>query len=161
LGPLFPIPFYPTFSQQSTTAFTLWGADTQLNDVISFDVRVLVVNPVTGLPEISNGNDPFVTLFMVPNNYYNNVIQNPAFYNPNTPTANASAPAVFDTWSSLNDGLSNYSQWNVSGHLTSIPMWNQTAVPPRGPIIQAIQISIRIWDFKTNQTRQVTIVQAM
>jgi hypothetical protein len=29
------------------------------------------------------------------------------------------------------------------------------------PIILALQISIRIWDAKTNQARQVTIMQAM
>ena len=65
---------------------------------------------------------------------------------------------VFDTWSSLNDGLSNYSQSSQPGTPgVTIPLWNGTS----GPIIQAIQISIRIWDYKTNQTRQVTIVQAM
>ncbi|HTU89867.1 MAG TPA: hypothetical protein VMF69_07210, partial [Gemmataceae bacterium] len=169
VGPLYPTPYYPTLAQQA--AGTLSGADIQLNDVVSFDVRVLLVNPTTGIPEVTNPtnpNDPFVTLFMVPNTspttYYN---ANPAFYNPTAPTTNPSAPAVFDTWSSISDGLSNYSAWNVSGlvnatPLTSIPMWNSTATPlPRGPIIQAIQISIRLWDFKTNQTRQVTIVQAM
>jgi prepilin-type N-terminal cleavage/methylation domain-containing protein len=155
--PVYPLPLYPTLSQQGAVG-TLPGADTQLNDVISFDVRVLVINPATGLPEITNGSDPFVTALTTAS-IYNNA--NPAFCNPLNPGVNPSAPVVFDTWSSLNDGLSNYSQWNVFGQLTSIPMWNQISVPPRGPIIQAIQISIRIWDFKTNQTRQVTIVQAM
>ncbi len=146
--PYYPIPYYPTLAQQGATG-TLFGADIQLNDVISFDVRVLV-------PGVTNGNDPFVTLFTVAGNYYN---ANPAFYNPTNPLANPSAPAVFDTWSSLNDGLSNYSTWNQSGSLTSIPLWNSATLS--GPIIKAIQVTIRIWDFKTSQTRQVTIVQAM
>jgi hypothetical protein len=30
-----------------------------------------------------------------------------------------------------------------------------------GPIIKAIQITIRVWDFKTEQTRQVTLVVAL
>jgi len=74
---------------------------------------------------------------------------------------------VFDTWSSVNDSLNGpigYQQWNLPPNLqtpknqgTSIPLWSGQS----GPIIQAIQISIRIWDSKTNQTRQVTIVQAM
>jgi prepilin-type N-terminal cleavage/methylation domain-containing protein len=47
----------------------------------------------------------------------------------------------------------------ITPGLTSIPLWNPTT--QQGPIIQALQITIRIWDQKTNQTRQVTIVQAM
>jgi prepilin-type N-terminal cleavage/methylation domain-containing protein len=167
-------PYYPTLAQQSTMG-TLLGADMQLNDVISFDVRVLIINPATGLPEATNGNDPFVTLFhpaftltpaeglaqTPPITSYNN--SNQAFYTQDNAVINPNAPAVFDTWSSLNDGLSNYSAWNVNGLLnpvspyTSIPLWNGI----KGPTIQAIQITIRIWDFKTNQSRQVTIVQAM
>lgn len=125
----------------------LSGSDIQLTDVVSFDVRVLVQG-------MTGGNDPFVTLFSVA----------PAFNNtnPNFFPANAAGPAVFDTWTSINDGLGlSYAQWNVGGTATSIPLWNANAQPPAGPIILAIQISIRIWDLKTNQTRQVTIVQAM
>jgi hypothetical protein len=127
----------------------LSGSDIQVTDVVSFDVRVLV----QGMTNIAP--DPFVTLHSVTPSYYNG---NPAFYNP---TANT-GPAVFDTWTSINDGLGNsYAQWNASGQATSIPLWNPNAQPPTGPIILAVQISIRIWDVKTNQTRQVTIVQAM
>ncbi len=67
---------------------------------------------------------------------------------------------VFDTWSSVKDSLQDYSQWNVNGTATSMPLWLGSLIPP-APNILAIQISIRIWDSKTNQTRQVTIVQAM
>jgi hypothetical protein len=79
---------------------------------------------------------------------------------------------VFDTWSILNDAIGpSYLQWNntqgeAAGNV--IPFWSipsdQASVPtgaPTAPIIRAIQISIRIWDQKTNQTLQVTIVQAM
>jgi type II secretory pathway pseudopilin PulG len=124
----------------------LSGSDIQLTDVISFDVRVLVQG-------MTGGNDPFVTLFNVTPAFYNN---NPAYFNPTTNTG----PAVFDTWSSINDGMGNsYAQWNVGGQATSIPLWDATN--QTGPIILAVQISLRIWDLKTNQTRQVTIVQAM
>jgi hypothetical protein len=95
--------------------------------------------------------EPFVTLFQAPFTAYAH--GNPAFF-----PANANGPAVFDTWTSINDGLGNsYATWNSPNLATSIPLWNGTT----GPLIQAIQISIRIWDQKTNQTREVTIVQAM
>jgi hypothetical protein len=172
------IPYYPTLVQEGA-AGTLAGSDIQLNDVISFDIRVLPLYPQSS-PGLSP--DPFVTLFAAPFSTLFISCPNSSFY-PTDPTG----PAVFDTWSSLNDGLSaNYSNWNsntVSG--TNIPMWYHSPVTytypvnnvsgqtisvgtgtggtgaGSGPIILAIQISIRIWDYKTNQTRQVTMVQAM
>jgi type II secretory pathway pseudopilin PulG len=169
------IPAYPTMVLQGATGTTFAGADIQLNDVISFDVRVL---PLLPSGTAASSPDPFVTLFQAPfTTLFAN--GNPAFYNT---TTNLTGPAVFDTWSSVNDTLSNYSQWNVpvttaTTPTACIPMWNSgpltytypvgnalgqsVTVTGSGPIIMAIQISIRIWDFKTNQSRQVTIVQAM
>jgi hypothetical protein len=42
-------------------------------------------------------------------------------------------------------------------------MWNAGAPNNnvRGPVIKAVQITIRVWDVKTSTTRQITIVQAM
>lgn len=149
---------YPTISQQLTTLGQsnpmLNGSDIQLTDVISFDVRILT-------PGVTNGIDPFVTLWQSPFTVLNTQggmnNGNPSFY-----PALANGPMVFDTWTSLNDGLANYSVWNLPASSSpnphhSIPLWNGTS----GPLIQAIQVSIRIWDSKTNQSRQVTIVQAM
>ncbi len=166
------------------------GADIQLTDVVSFDVRLLPLYPTVPLVTPPNPNDPFVTLFQPP---FTTIFPNgnPGFYS----ATNLTAPAVFDTWSSLQDSLTGinldgkplYSEWNLPiitnptappptvPNPACIPLWNSTALtyqyPPgsaqtitltgSGPIIQAIQISIRIWDAKTNQTRQVTIVQAM
>jgi prepilin-type N-terminal cleavage/methylation domain-containing protein len=159
---------------------TLAGSDIQLNDVVSFDVRMLVpdiANEINAL-SLRGFQDPFVTMFTTylpptpasppppPANtnvftYPVNYVTNPA-YNPAT-----GGPMVFDTWSSVNDSLNGplgYQQWNLPPNQqtppnqgTTIPLWSGT----KGPIIQAIQIQIRIWDAKTNQTRQVTIVQAM
>jgi hypothetical protein len=123
------------------------GSDIQLTNVLSFDVRVFSQHPAAS----AAFSEPFVTLFQAPFTSYAH--GNPTFF-----PANANGPAVFDTWTSISDGLGNsYAQWNVAGQGTSIPLWNGTT----GPLIQAIQISIRIWDAKTNQTREVTIVQAM
>lgn len=144
---------YPTMAQQSAP-LALIGADTQLNDVISFDVRAFVVDPLTSLPLATNVSDPFVTMFDVLN-AHTEYQHNTAFYS----STNLAAPAVFDTWTSIDDGLgtTNYPvTWSTKG-LTGIPMWNGLY----GPSIRAIQVTIRIWDFKTNQARQVTIVQAM
>lgn len=161
-------------------ASPLFGSDIQMNDVVSFDVRVLPLYPVGTSP--LNPNDPFVTLWDSP------------FSTTFTPTAPPGITGmVFDTWSNYNNGIQDYSQWNnifppVPGK--TIPFWTYNPVTyqypvgtPRlltlpgiaglttlsaqktpigsGPIIRALQVTIRIWDFKTNQTRQVTIVQAM
>jgi prepilin-type N-terminal cleavage/methylation domain-containing protein len=143
-GPYQPIP----------QASPLYGSDIQLNDVVSFDSD----NGQTNI-------DPFVTLWQFPFNTLNTANPpgllngNPAYY---VPITNPAGPMVFDTWSRINDSLGNFSQWNVGStqqapNTAAIPLWNGTS----GPIIQAIQITIRIWDSKTNQTRQVTMVQAM
>ena len=156
----------------------LLGSDIQLNDVVSFDVRVLPLYPVGTTPP--NPADPFVTLYDPP---FSTVFKTTSF------------TTFFDTWSSFSNGIpgSDYSNWSTPGTATSIPLWTtnpvsyqypvgtgQTITLPgaatmyqstgsgptsqatgSGPIIRALQITIRIWDFKTNQTRQVTIVQAM
>lgn len=137
-------PYYPTLAQQGAVALS--GADIQLTDVVSFDVRVYVSG-------VSNGIDPFVPLTNLAS--YSN--SNPAF---------PAGTMVFDTWSQPHDHQNeNYSYWSQLNPptATTIPMWRPFTVaePMGGPIIKAIQVTIRIWDYKTNQTRQVTVVQAM
>ena len=147
LGQGIPLNFQPLAMRLQglgATNPTLAGADIQLTDVISFDVRVLPLG-ASGSP------DPFVTLFQPPFT---------TAYKYTAPLWASDGKRVFDTWSSVYDAQSNYSQWNVLTPPkpgTTIPFWNGTS----GPIILAIQVSIRIWDSKTNQTRQVTLVQAM
>jgi prepilin-type N-terminal cleavage/methylation domain-containing protein len=156
---------------------TLAGADIQLTDVVSFDVRVLTPDTLAATLNVAQNThlpfiDPFVTLGTI------NVLGN-TYFNPNSKYqytsplwVSTTSAMVFDTWSSLNDAIGpNYLQWNntqagSAGNV--VPFWSipsdQVSVPtgaPTAPIIQAIQITIRIWDQKTNQTRQVTIVQAM
>jgi type II secretory pathway pseudopilin PulG len=130
-----------------TTNPGLAGSDIQLTDVVSFDVRVMT--PETASNPFFNA-DPFVSLFDPALSIY--PTGNPMF----------GSAMVFDTWSSVVDGLSDYSQalqpqWLVPSSNISIPMWDGFS----GPIILGIKVTIRIWDSKTNQTRQVTMVQAM
>jgi len=152
----------------------LFGSDIQLNDVVSFDIRLLPMLPVGAVVSATQAIDPFVTLFEPPFSTIFNIAPYTYLAPPGT------AGMVFDTWSSLTDGINDYSQWNSAGTPTGprIPFWTttpltyqypgtglgQTITTPTtgsGPIIKAIQVTIRIWDYKTNQTRQVTIVQAM
>lgn len=173
MPPYLPIPAIP-----APALGLLRGSDIQLNDVVSFDVRVVPltpVNPLTGLPlKALPSPDPFMTL-----NQLGTIFTDPTFFTYTQPPWVPPGGAIFDTWSSISNGLatSDYSQWNQATALPGIkiPFWTtnpltytvgsvpgqNVTVTGSGPIIKAIQITIRIWDFKTSQTRQVTIVQAM
>jgi hypothetical protein len=66
-------------------------------------------------------------------------------------SASATLPSgatYFDTWSSVNDGVA-YTTYTAGSN------------PPNPITISAIQITIRVWDVRTQQTRQITIVQDM
>jgi hypothetical protein len=66
----------------------------------------------------------------------------------NNTFGNAGGPFVFDTWSNMN----GYANSATLGTPTSIPLQIN---------IQAVKIIIRIWDAKTQQARQITIIQDM
>jgi hypothetical protein len=115
------------------------GSDLLLTDVLSFEVRVL-----------PQGWSDFADVFQLGAAY---TINNPYF---NT----TSGPMAFDTWSSLKDATYDYSGWNggtaANGNYDAIPMWDATR--NAGPVLKAIQITLRVWDEKTELTRQVTFV---
>ncbi len=152
---------YPTLTE---TDASLPNADLLLSDVVSFDVRVLV-DPAThgatdfgDLYQLTGANsatEPSLgaTFAAFPFN-------NPAFVDPNT-----GQPArVFDTWTSAKDTTNatpayDYSNWQTAGSATSIPIFKDANGHPI--LIKALQITLRVWDFKTKKTRQVTIVQKM
>ncbi len=94
------------------------AADLLMPDVVSMDVRVLIL----GDSDFRDLNDSQVQAFS------NN---NPAFTQLNGPRA-------FDTWSSQTDALSgaNYANWTTPG-ATSIPLYKNAAGTPI--MIQAIQ----------------------
>jgi len=159
---------YPILADNGTIATP--GADLLLTDVISFDIRFLMpqsaaprMNPTTG-----GLIDPFIDLYdseaQIAGAATLPVLQlaPPPALPPagpsNTLFANFSAtgvpagPKVFDTWSSVNDGVYNYSSWATTGTATSLPLQLN---------IQAIKITLRIWDKKTQRTRQVSFIQDM
>lgn len=122
--------------------------DVVLNDVLSFDVRVLL-----------DGATNFVTLDHA-------TVQ---AFSHNNPAFPATGPFCFDTWSDENTAGYDYKsnavpgprdRWEVPGAATSIPLYKlgTTGAKIR---IRAIKITLRIYDANTNQTRQVSMVQDM
>jgi hypothetical protein len=130
------------------TGQPLIGADMLLTDVISFDVRILI-----------SGNTDFVSID-------DSTVQAYASNNPNY-NANATAYSstsltnkyLFDTWSAQKDDVYDFTSWapTTSGTNNTIPLYQNSS----GQLIsiKAVQITLRIWDTRTSQTRQVTIVQ--
>lgn len=72
----------------------------------------------------------------------------------NNPLINALVPPVrmMDTWSKRTsaNNLDNFTNWNVPGDQKFIPLRVR---------VRAIQIELRIWDVKSQQSRQITIIQ--
>jgi prepilin-type N-terminal cleavage/methylation domain-containing protein len=147
-------PTYPTLAEQTADA-NLRGADLALTDVVSFDVRLLLLTDPSAYRQPSDPNNPFVDLFDPSVDVYDN--RNATLFARNGPRA-------FDTWSSYASTVADldYGAWDAGGGPKSIPMWN-AGFPAglRGPVVKAVQITIRVWDVKTSLTRQVTVVQAM
>jgi prepilin-type N-terminal cleavage/methylation domain-containing protein len=144
--PLVPVGNYPILADRSLltappsylyTAVT--GADVLLSDVISFEVQILY-------PE--SGVNAFVD---VPSSRTSGL--NNSLFNDSNTTWHA-----FDTWSSNNDrdpatstGY-DYSSWYQPGSAKSIPLTIH---------VHAIKVTVRVWDHKTQQSRQITIMQDM
>jgi hypothetical protein len=111
-------------------------------------------------------------------------VRNPLFAD----TATQLKPRVFDTWSSARDAVEpnryDYSRWQQVGADHSIPHGLQrgiylltpasttggpsvsvvaiepiTVVDPSMSQIYSVRITLRVWDAKTEQTRQITIIQ--
>ncbi|MFO0878761.1 MAG: prepilin-type N-terminal cleavage/methylation domain-containing protein [Gemmataceae bacterium] len=144
---------YPRLQDESTT---LSGSDVLLTDVISMEIRVLL-----GSEGYVGAEENFIHLFDGQIDKYRMMFTG----NPPGQTANSEIPntaRVFDTWSQLKDDKWDYSTWarvdQRSGQ--AIPMFSN--VVGTKPIrIRAIQIALRIWDNKTKQTRQVSLIQDM
>jgi hypothetical protein len=163
------------------------GADLLLNNVVSFDIKVwdpyALYNPNTGTAQGAFVDLGFGTPPGPGNNNWTPTPQIPGqgVYRPlgrppvqlAYPTAGANSPHqsqliysnayVYDTWTRrIGGGDTNHpTGWNFKATTTAggVTTWSQQEPYPTS--IQAIQIKIRVWDRKTNQTREVTIVQDM
>jgi type II secretory pathway pseudopilin PulG len=155
-GALYAVPSPPNpantfrYAKMDEVNANFASADLLMTDVLSFDVRVLLNVGGTIGPE-------FVDLFHPSVQQFSN--KNSAFNQPGL-------PSVFDTWSNQQDALTSIDYRNsISLPAPVVP------IPTRAPlfqnvggttiVIQAIQITLRVWDFKTKKTRQVTIVQQL
>jgi type II secretory pathway pseudopilin PulG len=136
---------YPTLANEPPlTGGLLGGDDVLLTNVVSFEVRVLLAGGSDFVPL----SDPTVQAYNLNKPQAGNVPQSP--FNAST------APYVFDTWSSMNDDFCDYTSWATPSTPKSIPLFQNSS---GGTIrIVAIQITIRIWDQNTKQTRQSSLV---
>ncbi len=118
------------------------------------------INDPSQLPNVprvfdtwSANNDPYSS--PPPRDYNYGVpptVVNPAGANPpivpNPDLARATSPAD-----------PNYSVWNTNHFVGGRVEKNPAKNIPLRVRVRALQIKLRIWDKKTNQTRQVTIIQ--
>jgi hypothetical protein len=137
------------------------GNDVLLTDVLSCNMSVLLSNSAYSLFTASNappatvpGTTPLPPQFV---NLDNDVLT------PYMTAPSSAFPRLFDTWSNRKDAFYDYSNWTAG-----IPMctYHHPMVanhPLNGTRIQirAIKIELRIWDSRTKQTRQSSIVVDM
>jgi len=163
----------------------LLAADLLLTDVLSFDVRFMPIdyNPLGVTPQRNPSNTKSEFIDLYDPNWFHPAAFNVAGlwprapYNGDNPCYRArngdTGPRVFDTWSKSNTlgpppaaGLSpDYDlYWNKYGHPASpgnpAAVGQAAGMPIYPPLnIRAVQITLRIWDNRTSQSRQITIIQ--
>jgi hypothetical protein len=120
------------------------GDDLVMTNVVSFDVQVLPPSTPSTYAQVLNPVNP----------------QSPALFDLSVPSGYGAVTTppqpFFDTWSFVQDELgANYSDQSL------IPKYGGPAPPPTTITIQGLQITLRVWDARTQQTRQVTIFQEM
>jgi type II secretory pathway pseudopilin PulG len=157
-----PISSYPTLAEEAPrTGGKLAGDDVLLTNVLSFEVRVLLPRKFYAPPYVPQAVPYDFLSLASPVVQQFNSFNNPKFYNP---VNNPKGPYVFDTWTSTSDDVCDYSGWNTATTAQSIPLYVQQRPPPfpQDKIrILAIQITVRIWDLNTKQSRQTSIVVDM
>jgi prepilin-type N-terminal cleavage/methylation domain-containing protein len=146
-----PVPPYPAPLPRWTVAGRV--DDIVVDNVLSFDVRLLL--DVTQDPSAQ-----FRDLFDQTGSATATSVITPFLTASNNSQYNATSTArVFDTWSSQKIGAYDYTSWQTPGSYASIPMFKNAA----GQMIriQAIQVTLRLWDPKSQLSRQVSMIQGM
>jgi prepilin-type N-terminal cleavage/methylation domain-containing protein len=111
----------------------LGGTDVLLTDVLSMDVRVMNANGVyNSLYACGYPRPPYT-----------------ATHRPRNPDFGTAA--VFDTWSSRADRFFDYR--------SRITPYQRYSIPLTDIQVYAIQVTLRVWDRRTQQTRQTSILQ--
>lgn len=142
------------------------NSDVLLNDIISFDVRILPDSSLLDFSLLSN----LITLrpFAPNSSGYNNI-------------SNTKVPCVFDTWCTDRSGAVKYDIGDFSSGVwqpnsadpAKVPVWNyfyyvdpmnpmnSAYIPIKGLRINAIQVSIRVWDEKSQKAREFKLIQRL
>jgi len=147
----------PLFSEYSSA--TKINTDIIATNVISFDVKLLTDNQYD-----------YQSL--------STILGAAGFYNAHTPVGNYGSPnpRVFDTWTTDQGNAANsipkydFGIWNditgkwqpsgnTAGNNSLIPVWNWNS--NTGLNIKAVQISLRIWDQKSNTAKMFVVVQKL
>lgn len=149
------------------------GDDIVLTDVLSFEVKVAHDLAVPFFPSVSNPDTPEFPFDYLP------MVPSPGVIAPRYATCQSVSPVpigsgltgyrIFDTWSKAvgpsvpvppPPGVPppafapayDYSSWRSPAAITSVPFYTR---------VRALQLRLRVWDAKTQQVRQVTLVQDM
>ena len=145
----------PLFSEY--TSATKVNSDIIATNVISFDVKLLT--------DDQYDYQSLSTILGAGSSYYNHV-----------PVGNYGSPRVFDTWTTDQGNAGNTipkydlgywnnitRKWQPSGNTLGnnslIPVWNWNN--NTGLNIKAVQISLRIWDQKSNTAKMFVVVQKL
>jgi len=140
----------PPFYSPSVTGGT---SNLLLNNVVSFNVRIF--QSFSGITSLNstplNAATPGLAVVTpVPVGYYDTVVPAQTTDALTTPDAGQFPRPAFDTSGNMSVRL-----WDTSaGAFISVPVQNSFPV-------SALEISIRVWDQKTQQTRQITMLQDM
>jgi hypothetical protein len=133
------------------------ASDVALTDVISFQVQLLIPAQAIVANQVAvTAQTDFMDLSSVYSLFFSGY---PATAtpgnNPNFPPspAGTSFPIVFDTWAANNDTTYDYTGWATPGTTLSNP------TPLQTPIL-ALKVTFRVWDFKTETARQVSVISA-
>jgi type II secretory pathway pseudopilin PulG len=159
---------YPVYSVNG------FPVDIVLDGVLSFDVRVLLWDPNNNRAdtEFRDLSDPVVCRYSTYKNMAGVLVDRNPLYPTGLVAGTGNGPWVFDTWSQQNNGRYDYvgtgspPNWNSLGTAATIPAYQYVdqSTPgstPQSIRILAIQVTLRLYDFKSQTTRQVTMVQNM
>jgi hypothetical protein len=132
-------PLTPVYNSLLTDATTnSWSSDVHGNDILLTDVLSFQIQVY----------DPTTTSFIdVPIPTYNT-------------TFSGAGIRIFDTWSNGNAfNGTNYMNWAPTGNgAYGLPLGYAAGDPTAFKSIQAIKITVRLWDRGTTNTRQMTFV---
>jgi hypothetical protein len=156
--PTLPASWYPTWRVKLQPLVdvkdVMTGEDIVLTNLISFEVRpAWIHNPAFNVPAQNFYPSPFPEDMPNHGNTDEPFSDLPRGSSLN-PTFNNPPIGIFDTWfthPTVDVDWDNPSRLN--GFLT-----NSTVMPPHRINVRALQVKIRLWDPKAEQTRQVTVI---